>query len=96
MLLVVHVYTVILATVQERNELNEYRIPSAIVQQCSGAVEMDCERSVGTVFQLPSPDAIYSPGAIYSPDAIYSRDEGKERRWLPSLVVCIHARSTCC
>jgi hypothetical protein len=84
MLLVVHVYTVILATVQERNELNEYRIPSAIVQQCSGAVEMDCERSVGTVFQLPSPDAIYS------------RDEGKERRWLPSLVVCIHARSTCC
>jgi hypothetical protein len=84
MLLVVHVYTVILATVQERNELNEYRIPSAIVQQCSGAVEMDCERSVGTVFQLPSPDAIYSP------------DEGKERRWLPSLVVCIHARSTCC
>jgi hypothetical protein len=28
----------------------------------------DCERSVGTVFQLPNPDAIYS------------RDEEKERR----------------
>jgi hypothetical protein len=43
-----------------------------------------CERSVGTVFQLPSPDAIYS------------RDERKERRWLPSLVVCVCARSTRC
>jgi hypothetical protein len=41
-----------------------------------------CEGSVGTVFQLPSPDAIYS------------RDEGKERRWLPSFVV--RTRSTCC
>jgi hypothetical protein len=27
-----------------------------------------CERSIGTVFQLPNPDAIYS------------QDEGKERR----------------
>jgi hypothetical protein len=43
-----------------------------------------CERSVGTVFQLPNPDAIYS------------RDEGKERRWLPSHVVCVRARSTHC
>jgi hypothetical protein len=31
-------------------------------------VVQPCERSVGTVFQLPSPDAIYS------------RDKGKERR----------------
>jgi hypothetical protein len=30
--------------------------------------ELTCERSVGTVFQLPSPDAIYS------------RDEEKERK----------------
>jgi hypothetical protein len=44
----------------------------------------DCERSAGTVFQLPNPDAIYS------------RDEGKERRWLPSHVVCVRARSTHC
>jgi hypothetical protein len=43
-----------------------------------------CERSVGTVFQLPNPDAIYS------------RDKGKEGRWLPSLVVCVRARSTRC
>jgi hypothetical protein len=43
-----------------------------------------CERSVGTVFQLPNPDAIYS------------RDEGKERRWLPSRVACVRARSTHC
>jgi hypothetical protein len=43
-----------------------------------------CERSVGTVFQLPNPDAIYS------------RDEGKERKWLPSHVVCVCARSTRC
>jgi hypothetical protein len=43
-----------------------------------------CERSVGTVFQLPNPDAIYS------------RDEGKERRWLQSQVVCVCARSTRC
>jgi hypothetical protein len=41
-----------------------------------------CERSVGTVFQLPNPDAIYS------------RDEEKERGWLPSLVVCVRARFT--
>jgi hypothetical protein len=44
----------------------------------------DCERSVGTVFQLPNPDAIYS------------KDKGKERRWLPSLVVRVRARSTRC
>jgi hypothetical protein len=43
-----------------------------------------CERSAGTGFQLPNPDAIYS------------RDEGKERRWLPSHVVCVRARSTHC
>jgi hypothetical protein len=43
-----------------------------------------CERSVGTVFQLPNPDAINS------------RDEGKERRWLPSLIVRVRAQSTCC
>jgi hypothetical protein len=43
-----------------------------------------CERPVGTVFQLPNPDAIYSRG------------EGKERRWLPSHVVCVLARSTHC
>jgi hypothetical protein len=43
-----------------------------------------CERSVGTVFQLPNPDAIYS------------RDEGKERRWLPFHVVCVRAQSTHC
>jgi hypothetical protein len=43
-----------------------------------------CERSVGTVFQLPNPVAIYS------------QDEGKERRWLPSPVVCVCAQSTCC
>jgi hypothetical protein len=43
-----------------------------------------CERSAGTVFQLPNPDAIYS------------QDEGKERRWLPSHVVCVCARSTHC
>jgi hypothetical protein len=41
-----------------------------------------CERSVGTVFQLPNPDAIYS------------RDEEKERGWLPSGVVCVRARFT--
>jgi hypothetical protein len=46
--------------------------------------EPECERSVGTVFQLPSPDAIYS------------QDEGKERRWSPSLVVCVRAGSMCC
>jgi hypothetical protein len=34
----------------------------------NSAIALDCERSVGTVFQLPNPDAIYS------------RDEGKERR----------------
>jgi hypothetical protein len=43
-----------------------------------------CERSVGTVFQLPSPDAIYS------------QDKEEERRWSPSLVVGVRARSTCC
>jgi hypothetical protein len=43
-----------------------------------------CKRSVGTVFQLPSPDAIYS------------RDKEKERRWLPSLVVRVRAQSTRC
>jgi hypothetical protein len=32
------------------------------------ALHTSCERSVGTVFQLPSPDAIYS------------RDEEKERK----------------
>jgi hypothetical protein len=47
-------------------------------------VRRRCERFVGTEFQLPNPDAIYS------------RDEGKERRLLPSLVVCVRARSTCC
>jgi hypothetical protein len=47
-------------------------------------IEGRCERSVGTVFQLPSPDAIYS------------QDEGKERRQSLSLVVCVHAGSTCC
>jgi hypothetical protein len=45
-----------------------------------GGGEDACERYVGTVFQLPNPDAIYS------------RDEGKERRWLPPLVVCVCAR----
>jgi hypothetical protein len=43
-----------------------------------------CERSVSAVFQL------------LSPDAIYSQDEGKERRWSPYLVVYVRARSTCC
>jgi hypothetical protein len=33
-----------------------------------GEIRGECERSVGTVFQLPSPDAIYS------------RDEEKERK----------------
>jgi hypothetical protein len=50
----------------------------------SRAMYNRCERSAGTVFQLPNPDAIYS------------RDEGKERRWLPSHVVCVRARSTHC
>jgi hypothetical protein len=48
------------------------------------ATAVECERSVGTVFQLPNPDAIYS------------QDEGKERRWLPSLDVRVRARSTHC
>jgi hypothetical protein len=43
-----------------------------------------CERSVGTVFQLPNPDAIYC------------RDEEKERRWLPPLVVRVCARPMRC
>jgi hypothetical protein len=43
-----------------------------------------CERSVGTVFQLSNPDAIYS------------RDEEKERRWLPPLVVRVCAQPMRC
>jgi hypothetical protein len=43
-----------------------------------------CERSVGTVFQL------------FNPDAIYSRDEEKERRWLPPLVVRVCAQPMRC
>jgi hypothetical protein len=43
-----------------------------------------CERSVGAVFQLPSPATIYS------------QNEGNERWWSPSLAVCVRARSTCC
>jgi hypothetical protein len=52
-----------------------------LLYQSHQFVLSDCERSAGTVFQLPNPDAIYS------------RDEGKERRWLPSHVVCVRARS---
>jgi hypothetical protein len=45
----------------------------------------NCERSVGTVFQLPSLDAIYS------------QDKEKERKGRPSSHdVCVRARSTCC
>jgi hypothetical protein len=58
--------------------LNEYHFLLFLT-----VVMEQCERSVGTVFQLPSPDAICS------------RDEGKERRWLPSFVVCVCAQSTC-
>jgi hypothetical protein len=47
------------------------------VVEIPGTVAIVCERSAGTVFQLPNPDAIYS------------QDEGKERRWLPSHVVCV-------
>jgi hypothetical protein len=43
-----------------------------------------CERSVGTVFQLPNPDAIYS------------RDEGKGKRWLPPLIVRVRVRPMRC
>jgi hypothetical protein len=43
-----------------------------------------CERSVGTVFQLSNSDAIYS------------RDEEKERRWLPPLVVRVCAQPMRC
>jgi hypothetical protein len=47
-------------------------------------IDSVCELSVGTVVQLPNPNAIYS------------RDEGKERSWLPPLVVGIRVRPTCC
>jgi hypothetical protein len=43
------------------------RKPPQISQSCRGCEGL-CERSVGTVFQLPNPDAIYS------------RDEEKERK----------------
>jgi hypothetical protein len=61
----------------------EKRIKSADMQMkvCRAG---RCERSIGTVFQLPSPDATYS------------QDEGKERRWSPSPVVCVRAQSMCC
>jgi len=48
------------------------------------AIEHCCERPVGTVFQLPNPDAIYS------------RDEGKGKRRLQPLVVRARARPMRC
>jgi hypothetical protein len=53
--------------------------------EAAGSITVEyCERSVGTVFQLSNPDAIYS------------RDEEKERRWLPPLVVRVCARPMRC
>jgi hypothetical protein len=49
-----------------------------------GGVRHWMVNTVGTVFQLSNPDAIYS------------RDKGKERRLLPSLNVCVRARSAHC
>jgi hypothetical protein len=50
-----------------------------------GMAERVCELSVGAVFQLPIPDAIYS------------RDEERVRKvGHPLMFVCSRAQSTCC
>jgi hypothetical protein len=60
-----------------------YRVDSRI-RNCVVLAWYYCERSVGTVFQLPNPDAIYS------------RDEEEREEGGAPSHVCVRARSTCC